>query len=121
MDLAYLQTGISGLFLGFELQKHVSFRGELIIDVVFWGACQIFAVSLSVFFFLTVHFGSSFIHQLTSVNTVLHYYHTVLNFYLRNLVLGGYWFMESFFGSFLSVAKCFLGLSEIPISDDPCM
>ena len=36
VDLAYLQTGISGVFLGFEFQESVFFLGMVTAAVFFW-------------------------------------------------------------------------------------
>ena len=70
-------------------------------------------------------FGVEFYAPGTSVITVLHYYHIVLNFCQMNSVLGGYFlefcFSESNFLGVLSVAKYFLGSSEIPNSADPSL
>ena len=61
----------------------------------------------------------------TSVITVLHYYHIVLNVCQINSVYRGYFlgfcFLESIFWDVLSVAKFFLGSSEIPNSADLCL
>ena len=61
----------------------------------------------------------------TSVITVLHYYHIVLNFCQIDSVFAGYsvgfCFSKCIFLGVLSVAKYFLGSSEIPNSVDPCL
>ena len=62
MDLAYLQTGISGVFFGFWISKICTFLELLRAAVFFFGLldkCCIFKC----FIFLTVFFGSSYIHQ----------------------------------------------------------
>ena len=61
----------------------------------------------------------------TSVIMVLHYYLIVFNFCQMNSVFGAHFlrfcFLESYFLVFLSVAKYFLGSSEIPNSVDLCL
>ena len=61
----------------------------------------------------------------TSVITVLHYYHIVLNFCQMNCVFKGYFlefgFSENIFWVSSFSGKVYLGSSEIPNSADPCL
>ena len=77
------------------------------------------------YIFSKVFFWVQFFLPSTSVNTVLHYYHIVLNFYQMKHVLGGYFLGFCFFSryqfwGFVSVTKYFLGRLEISNFADPC-
>ena len=61
VDLAYLQTGISGVFMGFEFGDTVFF-GYWSQLLYFFGLLNESCI-LKCFIFSTVFFGSSFIHQ----------------------------------------------------------
>ena len=89
MDLAYLQSGISEVFFWVLNFENLYFWGVLLTAAVFFGLfdkCCIFKC----FIFLTVLFLVQFYAPGTSVITVLHYYHILLNFCQMNSVSGGY-------------------------------
>ena len=76
------------IFLGFEFRKSVLF-GVLLTAAAFLGLldkCCIFKC----FRFLKVLFWFKFYAPSTSLISVLHYYHIVLNFCQTNSVFGGY-------------------------------
>ena len=79
--------------------------------------------SVKCFIFLAVFCWVQFYAPGTSVITVFHYYHIVLNFCQMNKVFGGYFlgfcFWESIFECSVSGKVFFLGSSEIPNSADP--
>ena len=78
MNLAYLQTKISGVFLGFWISKICIFL-VMVTTAVFLGLLDN-AVFLSVLYFQQ-YFWVQFYSPVTPVNTVLHDYHIVLYFY----------------------------------------
>ena len=69
MDLAYLQTGINGVLFRLLNFKYLYFLGY-----------KINAVYLSVSYFQQYLGGVQSYSPGTSVNTVLHYFHILLNF-----------------------------------------
>ena len=94
------------IFLGFEFQKFVFFCTQL-TAAVFFGLldkCCIFKcfISVSVLFWLKFYVPG------TSVITVLHCYHIVLNFCQMNSVLEGFAFAKYFFECSVS-GKAFFG------------
>ena len=62
VGLAYLQTRISGVFLGVLNFKNLYFFWVLLTAAVFLGLLNKSCI-LKCFIFSTVFFGSSFIHQ----------------------------------------------------------
>ena len=79
VDLAYVQTEISGAFLGFEFQIYVFFWVLITPEVLFGllNICSIFKC----FRVSTVFFGVQFHSTAPSVNTDLHYCHIAFNIY----------------------------------------
>ena len=76
--------------------------------------------------YFTVFFWVQFYSPSTSVNTILHHYHTVLKFCQMNCVLEGIGIFRAlvfgkYFLGFLSVVKYFLGPSEIQNSSYHCL
>ena len=93
VDLAYLQTGINGVFLGVLNFKNLYFYSTghsccifivLVTAAVFFGFLNKSCI-LKCFMFSTV--GSSFYSPSASIIMGLHYYHIMLDFCEMNSVL----------------------------------
>ena len=114
VDLAYYRQISVEYFLWVLNFENLYFFGYclLVTAAVFFGLLKKCCISKCCIF-SKVFFWVQFYSLGTSINTVLHYYHIVLNFYQMNNVLGGYslglHFSVDIFWGFLSLTKNFLG------------
>ena len=123
MDLAYLQTGISGVFWGVLNFENLYFVEYLSPLLYFFGLLNKTCI-LKCFIFSTVFFWVQFYSPGASMIMGLHYYHIMLDFCELNSVFKGIFSVLLFGKYFLEFSvsgKVFLGRSEIPNSADPCL
>ena len=85
--MAYLQTGISGVFLGFEFQESVFFWVLVTAAVFFWLFNKSYI--LKCFKFSKVFFWVQFYSSGTSIIIGFHYYQIMLDFCEMNSVFEG--------------------------------
>ena len=115
----------SGSIFGFESVSGKSvFWGVLVIAAVFFGLLNNNCCIFKCLKFSTVFLGLDLVTRYFTVNTVLHSYHIMLNFCKMNCGLrqyfGGFAFHKAVPWVF-SVAKYFLGHTEVPCCTDSCL
>ena len=88
VDLAYLQTGISGVFLGVLNFENLYFLGVLVTAPVFFGLLNKRCI-LKSFICSTVSFWFQFYSPGASIIIGLHYYPIILDFCEMNSVFQG--------------------------------
>ena len=112
MNLAYLQTGISGVFFGVLNFKNLYFLGTGHSCCIFFGLLQNKSCILKCFIFSAVFFWVQFYPPGASIIIGLHYYHIMLDFCEMYSVIEGIFqdfaFWKVFFG-FSASGKVFFG------------